>query len=891
MAHLSYESLSGWIETWDRLLTEPQVRELLFAPSFANLVRFCADYFDDPSRKESKTPKRRRDKELLAQLLHCYTDGDPELHLYQLDYPEEIQELKDHLLTGQNAEEYKLAEIRPLLQRLQNAPSMSTMKQELIAALTSGEEDYEEWQYRVANITHLLLDQILTRHSVSRLKGIPERVMFEHATRMLYNRISDELWSSISVDDLRTLFDATLSRSLWSDGDAVFGSPDSPMIQDVFETLSWPSAVQRYLVMAARAGLHILQDESQRGSGNDTPYSLVNVDQESVCSFGEILVREFSEVYYREVLQQTTRADGGIPKLRTEILGQQLGAQLMGALGIRDRRSQRYCGFPSPIQISAIKATQDAVVQVVSEGMAGALVESIDFDDVYRVGEHMLSLLRDAVELGDIEVDENGEISDLSITDWLAKRHVYQEAWRELQPLAHQLVSGFDPISQDVQSIIDARSSHFLRDFLRVWEERLPRHAGDTHGSLHFLPWESLVSSEIDELVDSLMMELVPLADQWIVVFRVEDLLPGGAVWGCGNVLFYDPEVLDYNEGGLLSSRDSATESLTLARVATRADTMALARRSAFYHLNEVLNALSFALSAPVPAGGFKPNVDHSRFYARNLRTGEAGSNISRRRSELTMNIKAGPQSKLVQLASNYDDFLRASVDDRGSLSDLQSQFLQWLHWYRRGRWEPDPLEQLLFYWIGLEHLFGSFGSLRKNLPLLHETWFDLPCARITRNEWTQVVSLIRDDAELKCRVESSPGLSGYSRDARILLNPEIVGELINLTPETQREARSCFVRFREELNCLTLRAAELQTEIDWRRGRFKFKLECLYLFRNQVVHQAVVTRPDVEYYADELEWIVEDTLMKISEHVLEPEPLCSELSELINIYSLPWRP
>jgi len=66
-------------------------------------------------------------------------------------------------------------------------------------------------------------------------------------------------------------------------------------------------------------------------------------------------------------------------------------------------------------------------------------------------------------------------------------------------------------------------------------------------------------------------------------------------------------------------------------------------------------------------------------------------------------------------------------------------------------------------------------------------------------------------------------------------------------------------------------------------------RLRLLYRVRNQLFHEALTYRPDMEIYVAALETVLEDTLKKMVRDVTAVSPKCRTMDELVDWYQEPW--
>jgi hypothetical protein len=504
------------------------------------------------------------------------------------------------------------------------------------------------------------------------------------------------------------------------------------------------------------------------------------------------------------------------------------------------------------------------------------------------IGSRLVSELTCQIELRPSEHPVDVETIRSRCLDVLAQQNLQRDLRHILQPLESLLSQRILSDSAIVLDHYQEDPEGFGTAFWPEWVDTFAGSAETNSELLHFMPWSNLSDDDLVSIVAEVFNTFMNSEDEWLVVFKIRGLDSSEFTWSVSDITFYDPSVLNF--GVHMSGSYGGDTPVSYARVLVRADTVWWAKEIGRQYLNSTLNALSFGLSARVRAGGFKPELAHENYDARNLSTGVGYFAYRRRRPELSSNRKAKPENELVKAADAYQNLLREATTRPDRLDELQSGFLKALQWYRKGRWDPEPAEQFLFYWIAVEHLFGSGWKVIETVSKIHNNWLDLGISKSIYYEWRQVIRLIEQDQELSALVEAVPQMQGWARNPTVLLRLDKVGQLIDLTPLSKVDARSYFRDFESDLRELSDDANEIDAILDISRDDGWFSLFCLYQYRNAMVHEALVYTPEIEHYADVLEYIVEDVLAKMAPYAVEPDPVCKSIDDLVCLYEPPWK-
>jgi hypothetical protein len=262
-------------------------------------------------------------------------------------------------------------------------------------------------------------------------------------------------------------------------------------------------------------------------------------------------------------------------------------------------------------------------------------------------------------------------------------------------------------------------------------------------------------------------------------------------------------------------------------------------------------------------------------------------------RPSIAVVVHRGAQA--IPRARAYDRLLTLSAGAE-PLNELQESFLKAVRWYREARWEEDPARRFAFYWIGLEHIFaGGQQEKGKNiyadLPDLQITWRNLGRALLPLS-WSnrEVGDKIEGDDELDALVDSHPELKDWRSDERVLLDPEKVKLLTDLTLQEKVDAKKLFQGYRDQLLEIASHSGDISDDVGRLRDRQWFKLYLLYTLRNAMFHEAVYEDERLPYLADEIGDVADGVLPKVVDEATSPTPECTTIKQLIErVGQQPW--
>jgi hypothetical protein len=188
---------------------------------------------------------------------------------------------------------------------------------------------------------------------------------------------------------------------------------------------------------------------------------------------------------------------------------------------------------------------------------------------------------------------------------------------------------------------------------------------------------------------------------------------------------------------------------------------------------------------------------------------------------------------------------------------------------------------------VGLEHLFvegrgQSNVQFIENVPRLSTTWGSLGGLWWVMDSLRELVDRVRNDARLSAEAEARPELEGWSTYSGVLLDPKKVRVLATLASEIGSALAASLEKHSADLQELALEAVEIDQDVEELRDGERFKLLLLSHVRNRLVHEALTFEPSMEIFADELEEILKNVLVKMAESAAHAEPEIATMEELM---------
>jgi len=435
------------------------------------------------------------------------------------------------------------------------------------------------------------------------------------------------------------------------------------------------------------------------------------------------------------------------------------------------------------------------------------------------------------------------------------------------------------------------------------------------------IAWDRLPPSAAQALRDRLHGAYAPHA--YDVVFSLDGADAQGEVWAAGGITWFAEGALTLGEQWPGAGRQPSTgasgargdrlaaqgETLRQASaVATptplrttlyawltvEAPSAFAAQRDARAWLEAALSALTFAYSVNEPA--FMPRV--RRLALRGvIATGYSTLTSELKREELFRAIAVRDES-LMEFTRTYAQLI-TNASNEATQTDLERRLMRAFAWYRAGRWDPTPVTRFLSYFVALEHLFvggrvGAKGSLPEKASALVVTWqyvMDKQDLELLKPEAERGVALRQaalENQETSAALDRLIEFRGWRSDVRPFLAPAALAAAVQVL----RRGSSAAADFAAQSNALRAFApvwAAREPRRAHERERWQVILRDLANRRNDVVHEAVVTGPDMELYARRLETIVQRILDRLTDVAINAALTVATVNGAVAWHQDPW--
>lgn len=883
----TYNLLAFWLDDWKRRLENP--RELIFERSFVNVARAAAfsleeNYRAAPTKKIQRSAKGWGRK-LLELLEEAYDTHNPAIELLKLEYKTEVGELERQL----KMPELDLMVIFPILEKIKEGLSLSVAVRELVNQLLL---DDKADAAKIRGLSKFLLKIVLTKHGESTLKRLPQKSLAQHGAAFLLQKhlvaladdktLTSNLWQAI-FDFWRG--EATPEKAK----EALKENPES--LFDIFDTYLWGNLTRGLMRRINEFFAEELKKLAPSTDGDKIKLAeAFETDTAKHEKIGALAV----QIYIRSLLRSlfskiSTRAARQEDSDLSESLSP-LGDFLLTEAKFDFRGSGSRVRRPNVVDLVATEAFADGAARVFSEYLGQDFNVERENKIIADVGRRLCGRFGLEIREGDVDWTKATEAEIETLCETFAARDVLH---RELglivlsPPVNELLTSRVADVLANVEVESLVENEDLRRKFWNEWGKTFSNYAALDSHILDYLPWETIEAADLKNLLDAAFADFTRGAEEWTAVAIIPNLKANGKIWKVSDVVFFDAAQFDFGEKRWFVHKFS--DGATFAKLTVRADTPLEAQRRAWERLNDVLNGFAFGLSLNESYGGFKTEIHPDIYVAPVSNIGwSAGQSLTRNDRPIEQPLDAFREF----VAPAIEDLLDAARTPSG-LNDLQSKLLHAWHWYNKGRWQPDATETIIYYWIGLEHLFGESGEggLFDQMSRLGVTW-----STILGYGWTalnrmrgEVVKMVEADNELKAVIEADSELTDWNKDVRILVNHQKVARLLTLIPGEKTAVKNYVENYRDYLQGFVDSKDELLADVDRRRGEYRFKLFLLKDLRNRMAHQALYYRPDIILYAEELQKIFENLLRKIADVGLMTPPPYAAVADYIDNYEQLW--
>jgi hypothetical protein len=867
-----YLLLEAWLRTWEDLLKKPG--DILLERSFLNiipstLVEIRRSFLNN---KKIERSAKGWGRVLLGLLEEEFDHADHEIHFVQSEYSTEMASLKQSLKQGT----FDTGQIYTIIEILEKGPATGTifdsLKQELMRGVDA---DFDLFIIG----SKLILRNALATYSVSSLKEKLHISLARHGTYLgtgnLLTRIKQD---SALTAQITTSWNLFIRESASDDPSLPIANADGEFCR-IFDRYSWERKARDILSKTAELIAERVKGRALKQTNKEAP-KFTPEDEDII---GMFLIQEYSAAYLRQLFELPIDGTAHKQDENLKSIGHSLGDVLLSN-GFEDRRfgsDHR----PNPVDSCCTEAFVRLIKDIAARKFATIVQDNTLYPNAIEIGRTLLTRLQSYEVFKELKWESTSDKEIETVCRYfMADLTVQNELTKLLAVLNPSLEIRFKELLKD-STFISFCDWLAEPNFWQRWHGNFLFMPSWEKGIFYYVPWEMFQQSELDQILRDVSSDFETANDNFLVVFILKNLHPPKVPRTIASVTFYDPYRWNFGEQFWREEEDKGKHTSALIKV--EASTFLEAKRKGMSHLMELLNCMALSLSVNRMRGGFKPIVD-SEIFAKRVVTSDWSSDRPLVRTDRPI---AQSFENFEKFGPMFDFIIQASRSANATM--IQTKLLKALHWYSRAKWEPDPAQSFLFYWIGLEHLFEEEkGDLLLDLiAKLHVNWRDVlqhGWYFLTRHEEEVLKQLGAEDDVVRI-LNGHTSLSNWQRDLRVLLNHGNARAVLDLIPVEQVTLKDYVHGYAEYLENFSKDVPAIIGAMHSLRDNLQFRLLALKHLRNDIVHQALSDKTNVGLYTDELEEIFEESIVKLTNEAIRQIPECSSIKDLISKYEEMW--
>ncbi len=887
--------LDSWIRHWEGNFPSANksgVRTLLFRDSFANIARLALSELErvhksKPTSKPSRTPADSWGVQCLLLLEKYLANPDVEIELLEKDFSAEMSTLQTEL-KGQH---FDLARLLPCLQTIAAGPSTSTIATSFCHTVLL--DDPKEYG-NILDLSDEFLISRLGRNNTHELKDFAKSFVAKFGAEAVLEGASEKLAIETALPS-KLIQDYFVYLAVLPNERSHFSErykPDEGNLIDIFNSGKWYSVFRD--LMETVAG--IVSKERRKLRKNATSETIIAMFDKNETiheRVGSRVLQLYVRAFLTGILLVTTERDARIEDSDLSYLTLPLGDWLYKNIPLVHDMDGRTPHRPDTVDLVATTAFNAVAIDFLSDKLNRAL--KLD-DEELRAVEIGRTLCRSFAKfLQQIADDEEMVDSDVAklervdpVVEWSETIALHKLLATTLRELNGHLVSEY----QLEMKILASRKVSISRSrrskFWKAWVEKFIAHSGFWSGVYKRYDWNRLPKRAVRRVFQMGFDQLIKGDDKWTVMINVDNLDAKGRMWTTGGIIFFDPEAFYSLESSFHHDRKEKTH--TVARIDCSAPSEAEAVRKAWKQLNLVLGNIGLTLSSNPSYGGFEVEPDPSIYVKhRTSKSASIGWKLHRYDKPIRQSVEA-----LEGFVEPVFRKLNEKFRKGDPLTELELRFTAAVHWYNKGRWRFDPVESYLFYWIGVETLFGGSEqrALFNGMSRLAINWRD----SLGKYSWyftnqhrRDLIRMIAENAAIAAELDSRRSLRNWQRDRRVLLDQRKIRQVIKLAEKHDPKVSEYALRYYEGLKPFWEHRTAFEADVVTLQSRFKLKLLELKRVRNEIMHSGLSEHPSMVLYSDEIEDIFEGLLVQVGNSVARQPPVNLTMESLIDDFAVWW--
>jgi hypothetical protein len=872
-----YQKISLWLDIWKTLVEKPS--DILLEKSFVNLAKGAAEELElalkrDPAAQIGANAQGWK-KLALDRINEAFRKKHPVIPLLKLEHDTEMVNLSSQVASLP----YSVPAILPLVQKIKTGLSLQTLEKAIVEELSKNTAKSNRTLYL---LTNLLLRNLVTKYSRNSLKDLWVDRLAREGTRFFVRKqirllkkdlkLNEDLWETLG-DILKTEIDANFLKSL--------ANEKGLTIQEQFDFFRWESNVERFL-----ADLNILffnEIKTLISAENSTGAILGILRRRSDLHrrVGNFATSWFVEAFTKTSIQAGYGSLISRNDSRICSVGKDVVEFLQNQVEMANNRS-----FGSRFSINIQRSAEKTLGDAAAIGLSKTLPDLIAISDfqLKKLGKNICESVADLIiKKGCLLVSWlPKEELEILVLEWSTSRSFHKSLKSYFKGIHTKLIDRLPQAVEDFAYSSIAPSEAKTEFFWNEWQNLFASYSSIYGDLIHYLPWGSCRPRELRQIINAVFNGLSSPAKQFTVNLDIKGFdATDKNFWSFDDIIFYSAEAHNLGERLWLLNK-TQTPSIR-AQVCVEAETKYEAGVKGWLRLQEVLSSFSLGLGIQRSWGGFDPKIS-SQVFVFDIST---RSWIAERANSTRGDTAIEQTLGNVKYIADKFEYLLKSAKNPAVLNELQKKVMSAFYWYGKGRWKEDPAETYVFYWIGIEGIFGesSREPLFKSICRFLITWRD-----IYGYSWTSLMrmqeallKMIRTDPDIPRILASSRKFSTWDQKIQVLLNLKKVDLLITLIPPGKTSIADYAKLYRDYLNELKIWRRSIPKALAMSIENFNFKLLLLKNLRNQMAHEGTFYIPEMLLYNEELEEIFEKILAITGNEAIQPTPFYSNLQKLIS--------
>lgn len=551
-----------------------------------------------------------------------------------------------------------------------------------------------------------------------------------------------------------------------------------------------------------------------------------------------------------------------------------------------------------PLSPALQAGTRSLLVNLLTAAATARLSAAIPREFALRLGQKLEVLFIEEKAWWTQEDQTSDWTQEKLVRSWAARRDVQAlcvEAIRELSPLfGKEASAAFKELAAQETVPIWGNEPDAT---LRSWLELVADASKPWHNTWKGIRWAVLPPDVIGIALRGLAAEY-ETPKVYDVVLTVSGVDAQEERWLAGSIMWYSQARMNFGELFPSDPSKQLDPKCLHGWIVVQASSGSAARTIGTANLEAALDTLTFALSVSSKHTGLQPLIDNDS-HVGSVNSGSSWSGGGWEREELA-DVKAARDDEVIRFSKLYAPILER-FRGSGNSSELDQRLIRALSWYRRGRWDNNPVRRFLSYFVAFEQVFLAGTRNKKSklpemaAPLIH-TWVNARTPfRIVLDQQLERAQDFRKYALAEPRLSSSLDslreFDGWRDDIRPLVVPTSITDLLTAIAEDPNHPlhiSGTVSQYQQELVGWADSINAWETERQREEAMWRHSLHVLVQRRNEIAHEGIGGAPDMVLHARALEQALESVLSKLARLALN-QPHVDTIEKVLLWHRNPW--